>query len=237
MNNKYWFDNCPVKTLHANTITSSIPYGERFFVACIAMHLKKIKVKSLKRQAIQFIREELRHSKAHYRLYLQVVKPHYPNLKIKKRFYQNFFAFIAILVGNKTRLAIVAGMEHFTAIAGEYYLAKPQRLQGMSDPIKDLWLWHFQEEIAHKSVALDIFNSTGINYVIRIFGYFLAGLFLVCGFIGTFCHMAINDKLIFSIKFHHSLFQFFFSKDGIVRALWFPFLSYLKPFFHPKSNH
>lgn len=233
MHKKYWFDNCPVKTLHANTVTSSIPYGERFFIACMAPHLKKIKDKALKRRAIQFIREELSHSKAHYRLYLQVVKPHYPTLRIKKRFYQKCFTLCALLLGNKVRLAIVAGMEHFTAIAGEYYLSKPQKLNGMHESIKNLWLWHFKEEVAHKTVALDILNSTGKNYIIRIFGYFLAGFFLAFGFIGTFSHMAIKDKLFFSIKFHCSVFKYLLSKDGLLRSSWLSSLRYLKPNFYP----
>lgn len=233
---KYWFDNDPIKTLHANTLTSSIPYGERFFVISVIPYLKKIKDKNLKKATLQFIRQEINHSKIHYRLYYQTVKPFYPKLRIKNCFYQKIFFILAFLLGGKGRLAIVAAMEHFTAVSGAYYLQNPTLLLGMGNQISQIWRWHFTEELEHRALAFDIFHFTGRNYLLRVVGYWLAAFFLLTGFISTFFHMVSYDKLYQKRSFYRNSYQFFFGKSGLIRQLWRPYLSYLKPGFHPHTH-
>lgn len=234
-NKKYWFDDDPVKTLHANTLTSSIPYGERFFVSCMISHLKKIKNKTLKKEALSFIRQEMNHSKAHYRLYLKVVKPFYPKLKTRNCLYQKFFVLLALLLGNKVRLAIVAAMEHFTAVSGAYYLQNEKLIEGVDETIHSIFKWHFIEEVEHKAVAYDILQETGHNYFVRILGFFLAFFFLLSGFLSSFLHMVWYDKLYKSRAFYKNLFSFFLGKEGMIRKLWRPYLKYLLPHFHPSE--
>lgn len=232
---KYWFNDDPVKTLHANTLTASIPYGEQFFIACVLPHVKSIKDKKLRRDAIQFAKQELNHSKEHYRLYLKTVKPHYPKLKVKHNLYQKLFQGVALLVGSKVRLAMVAAMEHFTAVTGELYIREPELLGGIDERIFLLWQWHFIEEVEHKAVAFDILKSVSNNYFIRATGFFLAASFLMIGFSSAYWHMAIADKLYLKASFYRKSYQFFWGKKGLIRRLCLPYLRYLAPSFHPNQ--
>lgn len=232
---KYWFNDDPVKTLHANTLTASIPYGEQFFIACVLPHVKNIKDKKLRRDAIQFAKQELNHSKEHYRLYLKTVKPHYPKLKVKHNLYQKLFQGVALLVGSKTRLAMVAAMEHFTAVTGELYIREPELLGGIDERIYLLWQWHFIEEVEHKAVAFDILKSVSNNYFIRATGFLLAASFLMIGFSSAYWHMAIKDKLHLKASFYRKSYQFFWGKKGLIRRLCWPYLRYLSPTFHPNQ--
>lgn len=233
---RYWFNGSEVETLHANALNNSIPYGERFFVSAVLPYVKSIKDKTLKKNAIAFIRQEMNHSKEHFRLYLKVVKPFYPKLKIRNVFYQKLFAMIAFMVGGKIRLAMVCAMEHLTAVAGELYLNHPEYFKHVDKKITLLWQWHFIEEIEHKAIAYDIFQSIGGNYLQRLFGFFLTALFFNMCFASCFCHMVCYDKLYNSKRFYVDVFHFFWGKKGIIRQLLLPYLQYLLPFFHPNKS-
>ncbi|MBI2790362.1 MAG: metal-dependent hydrolase [Gammaproteobacteria bacterium] len=232
---KYWFNGSAIKTIHANTLTSSIPFGERFFVSCVLPHIKKLKNRTQKRNALNFAKQEINHSKEHYRFYLKLVKPHYPKLKVKNYLYQKIFAVIAVLVGSKIRLAMVAAMEHFTAVSGDLYLRHPELLEGLDDNIKMLWQWHFIEEIEHKAVAFDIFHDSGGNYIQRVIGFFLSAFFLSMGFASYYFHMVCYDKLYKSKQFYIDTYQFFWGKHGLIKRLVIPYLRYLLPRFHPNQ--
>lgn len=233
---KYWFNDDPVKTLHANTLTASIPYGEQFFIACVLPYVKTIKDKTLRKNAIQFAKQELNHSKEHFRLFLKTVKPFYPRLKVKNNLYQKLFQGVALIVGPKIRLSMVAAMEHFTAVTGELYIREPERLGGIDERIYLLWQWHFIEEIEHKAVAFDILQLVTKNYVIRATGFFLAASFLMIGFTSAYGHMAIADKLYLKPSFYKRSWQFFWGKNGFLRCLALPYLRYLLPSFHPNQE-
>ncbi|HRE32941.1 MAG TPA: metal-dependent hydrolase, partial [Candidatus Berkiella sp.] len=233
---KYWFNNDPVKTLHANTLTASIPYGEQFFIACVLPHIKNIKDKTMRRNAIQFAKQEQNHSKEHFRLFLKTVKPYYPKLKVKNNLYQKLFQGVALVVGAKVRLAMVAAMEHFTAVTGELYIREPELLSGIDEQIYLLWQWHFIEELEHKAVAFDILKSVSNSYFVRALGFILAASFLMMGFSSTYWHMAIADKLHTKWSFYRRSYQFFWGKSGLLRRLTWPYLRYLLPSFHPNQS-
>ncbi|MGE3319590.1 MAG: metal-dependent hydrolase [Candidatus Berkiella sp.] len=232
---RYWFNDDPVKTLHANTLTASIPYGEHFFVACVLPHIKHIKDKAVRKNAIHFAKQEMNHSKEHFRLFLKTVKPFYPKLKVKENLYQKVFQVVALLSGAKIRLAMVAAMEHFTAVTGELYIREPELLAGIDERIYLLWQWHFIEEVEHKAVAFDILKSVTRNYFIRATGFILAALFLMMGFSSAYWHMAIHDKLYKKKSFFIDSYQFFLGKKGLIRRLCRPYLRYLLPSFHPNQ--
>ncbi len=230
---RYWLNNSAVKTLHANTLTTGIPFGERFFIGCVTPYIKHIKCPLLKKNATEFARQEINHSKEHLKLYAKSVKPFYPKLKANGNFYQKLSALVGFLVGNRIRLAMVAAMEHNTAVAADLYLSHPELLLGADDKITALWRWHFIEEIEHRTVAFDIFKASGGNYLQRAFGFFISMVLLIIAFCNCFFHMAIYDKLVFKPSFYVESFHFFWGKEGILRRLAWPILSYLRPGFHP----
>lgn len=230
---RYWLNDDPIKTLHANTLTTGIPFGERFFVGCVLPYIRALPCPHLRKNAVEFARQEKNHSKEHLKLYLKSVKPFYPKLKVKGSFYQVLSVIIAALVGKKIRLAMVAAIEHYTAVAADYYLSHPDLFKGADDDIIAIWHWHFIEEIEHRQVAFDIFKACKGNYLQRVVGFFLAGFLLIIAFLNCFLHMASYDKLTRQWQFYIDSFHFFWGKGGILRKLAIPFLSYLSPSFHP----
>lgn len=78
--NKYWYDNDPIKTLFANSICASIPHGERFVILCVMPFVKGLKNRTLKKQAIIFIKQESNHATEHHCFFRHMIKPYYPGL-------------------------------------------------------------------------------------------------------------------------------------------------------------
>lgn len=233
---RYWLGGSAVKTLHANAFTTGIPFGERFFLSCILPYIRTIKCPLLRKNAVEFARQEINHSREHLKLYVKAVKPFYPKLKVKGSFYQILSVGIALLVGKKIRLAMVTAVEHYTAVVADWYLSNPSLFDGSNEKIIALLRWHSIEELEHRAVAFDIFKACQGNYFQRVVGFFLAGFIMFIGFFNYFFHMVIYDKLYLSAAFYRESFRFFCAKKGILRQLAIPILSYLHPSFHPHKT-
>lgn len=230
---KYWYDNNPVKTLYANTITASIPYGEKFIFLSVRLLLKDLKDKSFRKKVWQFSQQEANHSREHLRLYRQLVKPFYPRLKLNKRGLYKVSQGIAWLVGRKIHFSTIAAIEHFTATTSEMYLLHPELFNGMEEQFHLLWLWHFVEEVEHRAISFDILTHIRSGYVHRIIGFFLGSIFIAASLIGPFVHMAIHDKLYRSWGFYKEVYYFFWRREGIIKKAIVPYLQFLLPHYHP----
>ncbi len=233
---KYWYDDDPIKTLFANSICASIPYGERFVILCVMPFVKELKNRSLKKQVVNFIRQESNHATEHHRFFRHMIKPYYPELAINKGLFFKIMQIGAFLLGKKIRLAMVAAVEHLTAITGELFLKEPSLSKGINEELLLLWQWHFVEEIEHKAVAFDMLRETNCNYLTRMIGLFFVSLFMLAGFIKPFLHMVIKDKLYQKKSFYIQSFHFFWGQLGVFRKLLVPYLKYAIPYFHPNKN-
>lgn len=232
---KYWLNDSPIMTIYANAITSSVPFGERFVILSVLTYLKDIKNKALRKKVIHFVRQEASHSKEHLRFYRRIVKPHYPNLQVKKQRFYKISQVGAYLLGKRLRLCMVAAVEHLTAITASLYLSDEMLFNGVHKELSSIWYWHFKEEIEHKDVAFDVMQEIGCGYFMRLSGFILATLFLFVGFISPFIHMVIQDRLYKKSQFYTDSFRLFWINPGILRRLFIPYLRYLKPFFHPNK--
>jgi predicted metal-dependent hydrolase len=132
-------------------------------------------------------------------------------------------------------VAMVAAAEHFTALSSDMYLSNPDFLKGVDPDLLLIWQWHFIEEIEHKNLCFDVFEAIGGHYVQRVIGFFLSTLFSFTIFFNYFMHMMMVDKLYLKSGFYREFLSFFFGKQGILRLLMIPFLSFLKPSFHPSQ--
>lgn len=233
---KYWFDNHPLKSVFANTVISGIPYGERFIVHCVKPLLKDIKDKAFRRRAWHFAKQEENHSRENFRLYHQMIRPYYPKLRLSKAWMYKLSLFVIAIVGKKMRFATIAATEHFTASTGVVYLNHPELLVGMDEKIRFLWLWHFCEEIEHKSVAFDLLKEVKCGYFTRVLGFFFATIFLAGCFFSPFFHMIIKDKLYRTKQFYKDLYHFFRHHSGLLKEILIPYLKFLKPGYHPSQS-
>jgi predicted metal-dependent hydrolase len=63
------------------------------------------------------------------------------------------------------QVAIVAAIEHYTAILGEWILDTPAHDAIGTDPVMlDMLRWHGAEEVEHKAVAFDVMKHLRVGY-------------------------------------------------------------------------
>jgi hypothetical protein len=99
--------------------------------------------------------------------------------------------------------------------------------------MKDLFEWHFAEEIEHKSVIFDLQKSVRCGYVQRAVGLVLAH-FLILGFAMFGLLLLLHqDRLLFKKNTLGTLYKEVSEQNGLVGSLLRNGIDYLRPSFHP----
>lgn len=162
---RYYYANSPLVSHLLTALSATFPIGEQFFVHSVRLVRDRIQDPTLQTEISAFIGQEAMHSKAHSEF----------NDSWRRDDYQldDFVAWIgredARLKALPTRyqLAITCGVEHFTAMLGEYILSHPEIVDAFDPESAKLWLWHAIEESEHKSVAFDAYQATFADLKVR----------------------------------------------------------------------
>jgi predicted metal-dependent hydrolase len=82
------------------------------------------------------------------------------------------------------RIAIIASVEHFTAVLGDWIINRSSALDahGADPAMLDLLRWHGAEEVEHRSVAYDVYQHLSGNYVRRLISMVGVAIALTVGF-------------------------------------------------------
>lgn len=164
----------PVATHFCNILHLLLPAGEEFIVDVFKQALPLIRDEQLRRDVQGFISQEAMHSQAH-----ADVADHLTAKGIDLSPFTEQLAWLfGQVVGDRPRwsrrrqqswlaerVAIVAALEHYTAILGEWILDTPQLDALGTDPVMlDLIRWHGAEEVEHKAVAFDTMKHLRAGY-------------------------------------------------------------------------
>lgn len=229
---KFWLDNCPVKTFFANTLSLIIPEAEKFFINSVRTFYNDIHHPALKSAAKKFIQQEANHRRAHTAYNQQIIQQFYPNLSLKL-FNFPLPSLFAIMFGKKMRLAMSAVGEHFTAVLADFELRTSKIFDRAPNEIVTLWHWHCLEEIEHKSVVFDVLKHVKVGYIRRTIGFFAMSCFIFSAFCRVFYYMAKQEKLHKNWLFFKYTLKFFWKDPGLFSKSIKPYFAYLRPSFHP----
>lgn len=232
---RYWYSNSPFKTHFFNSITLLFPDGEQFMLRTIKRQIKQIENVQLKQEASAFIGQEAQHAVQHEKFWHNLWQQGY-----KFDTYLRFLRFILFNVCEhhlsiKFKLAMIAGVEHFTNVIAE--LTLKEELFVEAEPImKELFEWHAAEEIEHKTVAYDVFQSITKNYLIRLLGMIIAYTFVLSFVSLGLVIMLYHDKKLLDVKVWQEMLQLFFTKEKIFLKVFSHSIEYLKINFHPSQR-
>ena len=236
--NKYWFENDPVKTHFFNAFQATFPEGEKLFIQAAldgaSILFKKGKMDDQFRLDLRnFIKQEALHSQQHIKWTNALIKLGYKELKFYNGQLRQFRIFAQKHIPIVLRLSITAAAEHYTAsLAYLFTHIMPKNLIHFPPEFKGLLLYHAMEEIEHKSVCYDLYQNVSGSYILRMFGFLFVTIDLIYNvYIRIRYLLKIDDN--FGLKTHLKLFILIFGKEGIVRGLLFRLKKFLKPSFHP----
>ncbi|CAM3853422.1 metal-dependent hydrolase [Smaragdicoccus niigatensis] len=159
-----------------NVMHLVLPEGERAMAQALSEALPYIKDERLREEVQGFVGQETMHANSH-----EGARKHLQSIGLDAEGYVNKVAWLVDrilgdhgLTGRakeewlKERLGLFAGMEHFTAVLGEWLLnADILEEVGMHPTMLDLVRWHGAEEVEHRSVVYDAYMYLDGSYARR----------------------------------------------------------------------
>jgi predicted metal-dependent hydrolase len=175
------FDSVPLHYIPGEVMATHIinvmhlvlPEGERAMAQALAEALPLIDDERLREEVRGFIGQETMHASSHERARLQLqrlgldVGPMVDRVgwMIDRVLGDHGLTGRAKREWLCERLALFAGMEHYTAVIGEWLLTNDKlAAKGMHPAMLDLIRWHGAEEVEHRSVVYDAYMYVDGGY-------------------------------------------------------------------------
>lgn len=232
---RYWYDNDPFLSLYFGMLSALFPEGEQFFVDSVRHFRDRIEDPVLKAQIAGFIGQEAMHTKEHQALNAAMQKMGVPLEDIDREL-KPILALVRKVTTKRMQLAATCALEHFTATIAEQLLRDPAHRAKAHPEVAGIWLWHALEENEHKTVAFDVYEKVGGNYVERA-GVMVAATAIFLG-LTTYWHgkLLAKEKRLFKWRANLKSAGYLWGRGGLFTRLLPQYLDYYKPGFHPNDH-
>ncbi|MGW3635102.1 metal-dependent hydrolase [Streptomyces sp. NPDC005122] len=168
----HWIPDEPTATHVINVLHLLLPAGERWFVKVLKEGLPLIGDAELLRDVKGFMGQEATHSVQHAYVLDHLAAQHLDTGDFTRHV---DFLFEKVLGERpplgvplpdrewlRLRLSVVAAIEQFTAVLGDWVLtAEGLDRAGSDEVMLDLLRWHGAEEVEHRAVAFDMYQHCG----------------------------------------------------------------------------
>ncbi len=174
----HWIPEHPVASHMVSLLNVVLPAAERWFVTTYNEALPFVKDERLAEDMRGFIGQEAVHAETHERMLHQFMEARGVNpapiltqvdyvvgkilapsaSKNPGRRYNNLCE----------RLWVIAAIEHYTAVLGDFALNSAWDDFGADPTMVDLFRWHGSEEVEHRCVAHDVATYFNDSYLARI---------------------------------------------------------------------
>ena len=228
---KYYFDHSPCKTHFFNALSVTFPQGERYFIDSVKHYKDRIDCVRQQEEISVFVKQENWHRYAHQQYNSWLENQGMPVEQLEN-LVTDKIEFIKKKFRPRAQLASTVCLEHITAIFAEHLLSHPEILRKLHPHFRQTWKWHAIEEIEHKSVAMNVYNSIG--------GKSLRFAMLMTTINFTW---DITRNTILLLKADGQLWKWRTLKDaiglmfdkntGFVRKMFKPWLAFMRKDFHP----
>ncbi|WP_084479057.1 metal-dependent hydrolase [Nocardia jejuensis] len=235
-----------VATHVVNVMHLVLPEGERAMAACLAEALPEIADERLREEVTGFVGQESMHAGSH-----EGARAHLQSIGLDV---DSYVAKVAWLVDRalgdhgltgkakqqwlRERLGLFAGMEHFTAVIGEWLLETSTLDElGMHPTMLDLVRWHGAEEVEHRSVVFDAYMHVDGGYARRARTGVLASALLLPLFVVSTAYLYRQDPSPRKGRFWGAQFVSATRRQVIPSFTTFftEMPRYLSPRFHPSQ--
>lgn len=233
---KHWNDNDPVKTHFFNTLSVVLPAYEQFFIRTMIKNIGAITDLVLKDEAKGFCAQEGTHAAEHRKLNALLVRQGYTAVPKFEKLQQNILKFIQKRFSNRAQLAMATGGEHVTSFMCHEFLSDKARWSYNSHPTMDaIFRWHSLEELEHKNVCFDVYQTIVGGRWFRILGYigFWIPTLLMLTLIQTY--LLYKDGLLFKPRTWTNYFSFMFGRKGNFWRLVQESVRFSRKGFHPSQ--
>jgi predicted metal-dependent hydrolase len=229
---RYWHGGKRSVSLFFDNLSVFFPAGERFFIAAVKAHAGQLTDPKLIEQTRAFCAQEGIHSREHIR-YNEMLRGHGYPVEAMERRVERLLAGATRRTTPRGRLAATCALEHFTALLAHFLLSDDRLLEGAHPVMAALWRWHAAEENEHKAVAYDVYRQTGGGYIERALAMIFATVIFWAKVFEHQVRLMRAEGLLFSGREWYALFRFLFIHPGGIHRMFWPYLEYYRPSFHP----
>jgi predicted metal-dependent hydrolase len=235
VNEMDWYRGNPFLTAFIAVLSGTFPPGEQMFIESVRHFKDQVTDPQLQEDIKDFTRQEAHHTKQHKLANEKLEALGWRAQAIERRV-EKAIALLNAKRSKRERLAATVCLEHITAIIAEYVLTHPKQMEGMHPSIRNMMVWHAIEEIEHKSVAFDVYMSTGgsrkmLKRIMRA----IAILFPTLTLARTFYLLFAARRMPNWAQFKEG-FQMLFGKDGMITSIKAPFKDFYREDFHPEDH-
>ncbi|GAA3721526.1 metal-dependent hydrolase [Gordonia hankookensis] len=244
----HWIPDHPVPSNFISVLNLLLPEGERWFVQTYNEALPLVADDELAATMRGFIGQEAMHAEAHDHVLWEFLDHHgidpRPYLRQMEWIFRKV---LGPMHGGSPkarqkhlieRLWLIAALEHYTAILGDFALNNAWVESGADPGMTDLFTWHGAEEVEHRAVAHEVAIYFGDGYLRRGRAMLVALPVLL---------LLLNRGFRFIMKQDTSLSYNYFQRQyhyfrgvhaGVLpkmRKIILATFSYFRPGFHPNE--
>ena len=196
----HWIPGHPVASHMISLLNVVLPAAERWFVATYNEALPLVKDPRLAEDIRGFIGQEAVHAETHERVLHEFMEARgadpEPILKQVDYIFEKVLAPSTATNPKRRlnhlcdRLWLIAAIEHYTAVLGDFALNSDWDDFGADPTMVDLFRWHGSEEVEHRCVAHDVASYFHRGYFSRVrsmtlavtmlFTFFNRGVWFLC---------------------------------------------------------
>ncbi|BBY30058.1 metal-dependent hydrolase [Mycolicibacterium sediminis] len=198
-----WIPGHPVASHMISLLNIVLPAAERWFVATYNEALPLVKDPKLAEDIRGFIGQEAMHAETHDRVLHEFMEANgvdvAPMLELVDYIFEKMLAPTDSTDPKRKmndlcdRLWMIAAIEHYTAVLGDFSLNCTWDDHGADPTLVDLFRWHGSEEVEHRMVAHDVAAYFHDSYVDRIRAMAMAVVMMVAFFQRGTWYLVEND--------------------------------------------
>jgi predicted metal-dependent hydrolase len=243
----HWIPGHPVASDLIGLLHVGVPAFERWTVATFAEALPLVKDTELADDMRAFIGQESIHAETHDQALRDFMVVNGLNATAMLR--QIDYLFSKVLAPSTSddpkrrrnhlcdRLWLIAAMEHYTAVLGDWALNNAWDDHGAHPAMVDLFRWHGAEEIEHRSVSHNVATYFSDSYWDRFGATLFAVSFLFFSFQTGAWYLLKEDPQVDMTWWQVQRARWHDAKQGLLPCYWKAFgtetLKYLRPGFSP----
>jgi len=232
---RWWAGGDPIATAWYNALSVTFPAGETFFIESVRRFEKQVP-EDLAVQIKAFVKQEAFHTREHNAFNARVKDAGYDIARMEADVQARLDK--ARETHPVVQLGLTTALEHFTAIFAHSALKQPELLNGADMEAQRMWGWHAIEEIEHKSVAFDTYRHATRDvpqfkrWMIRSMTFLNVSWNFITGRWREALELLAQDGIT-GLEAWWKLSWLLWGKPGLVRRVFFAWLAYFRPGFHP----
>ena len=227
-----WFEDDSFATQVLNAYTLLIPEGERFIIRTCRAWLHRASP-ALQEELQGLFFQEAGHSREHRRV-VDAMREQSLGLDffqarvswLSHRLLEPLFPAIV-------RLSTASAIEHHNAAIAGWFLDRDLMRGARAGELRRMFVWHFAEEIEHKTTVFELLQSVSPAWWLRLTGLVFSVLtFLLYTGVGTLL-LGVKTRSAMRLKYWREMATFVLHRDGLPATLAIASVRYLRPGFRP----